>query len=85
MRTLPPPPLGHHVTYYVLLAHEFPTDSLLSLRFDRNEVDFLGPAMCVDHAGAHRAGKTHADAHFIPEDLLERQCSGASGEGFLYP
>ena len=28
--------------------------------------------------------RTDADAHFIPEDLLERECLGTWGQGFLY-
>lgn len=30
------------------------------------------------------ATETDADVHFVPEDLLERQCLGTWGQGFLY-
>ena len=31
-----------------------------------------------------RATRTNADAHFFPEDLLERECLGTWGQRFLY-
>ena len=30
------------------------------------------------------ATETDADAHCVPEDLLERQCLGTWGQGFRY-
>ena len=52
-----------------------------SLRFEDEDAVTAVPRRATQDPTATR---TNADAHFVPEDLLERECLGTWGQRFLY-